>query len=171
LIVVPSISQVLLLMVKPPGSVAGVVVSSTGWPTMTDWFFALSPLIVLPFHLITGTGRTTGAGLAVADCCVPLLEGLVTVNVTVSAGAFLVTFTVAVIWVELTTLTLLSVTALAPSVTVTFDGPPASDKVKKQFPVIVMSCCSPAHHPLGVTEVMVGAVHLFRILIGYETIQ
>jgi hypothetical protein len=124
---------------------------------MMDWFLAPSPLITLPLHLMTGTGRTTGAGLAVAEPGEPLLEGLVTVNVTVSAGAFLVTFTVAVIWVELTTLTLLSLTELAPSVRVRWDGRPGSDWVKKQPPLMVMSCfCPVAHHPSGVTEVMVG---------------
>jgi hypothetical protein len=106
---------------------------------------------------MTGTGRTTGAGLAVVDWDAPLLEVLVTVNVTVSAGAFLVTFTVAVIWVELTTLTLLSVTALAPSVTVTCDGLLESDGGKKQPPLIVMPCICPAHHPSGVTDAMLGA--------------
>ena len=147
-----------LLTEKPPGSVAGVVVSSTGWPTMTDGFLicASSPLIVLFFHRITGIGRTTGAGLAIADPGVALPDGLVTVNVTVSDGAFLVTFTVAVICVELTTLILLSVTACFPSVTVTFEGPLASDEVKKQPPLIVISALCEAHHPSGVTEVMVG---------------
>jgi len=133
-------SQVLWLIVKPPGSVAGVVVSSTGWPTTTDGFLfcAVSPLIVLFLHVITGIGNTTGAGLAVAVPGTPLLDGLVTVNATVSAGAFLLTFTVAVICDELATLMLYSVTAFAPSVRVTLDGPPVSDEVKKQPPLMVM---------------------------------
>ena len=82
------------------GSVAGVVVSSTGWPTMMDWFLAPSPLITLPLHLMTGTGRTTGGGSAMTDCGAPLLGVFVTFNLTVSAWAFFVTFAVAVIWVE-----------------------------------------------------------------------
>ena len=93
--------------------------------------------------------------MAVAVCGVPLVEGLVTVRVTVSAGVFLDTSTVAVICVSLTTSGFVILTPDAE--TVSDVGPPGSEAFRNPEPVKVISCVCPAHQPSGVTEVMVSS--------------